>query len=109
VKPKLNLLFGNTQEVKVISMIIPLAMAKRVYVDDLVKATGLSKEKLGKIIDRFVVTGYTIDGQNRAWFTLGDSKVALSVYNLMHAMYDDELIAEQEKVLKGERNEDRTN
>jgi hypothetical protein len=98
-------LFGRNDHTRVLSLIIPIAFRERVYIDCIVSATGLTADRVGKILDPLVAgTSYSIDHKDRAYIYFGEdskSNKAVALYHLVSAIREEELIAAQRAALGG--------
>ena len=93
-------LFGSTPEIKVISAIIPYATIHTFTADQVVKATGLSKKQVDTVIQKFKKFNLLI-GEEKLMIR-ASSNMARSMHALVHAAYEDKLIAEQKAALTGD-------
>lgn len=102
LKSPLAELFGNTDEIKVWSVLVPYALNHTVSEAEIITATGMSQTRVSKVLS--LLEKRIIIGKDRKMIKFSDS-TARAVHQLIHAAYDDALIKEQERLLKGDKND----
>jgi len=91
---------GNTDEIRVLDLIIPIGFTQRVYVSDIERVTKIPHAKLCKILDRLVGPD-GVDLSDMAYIELAKNNKALALHNVIITLHIEELIEAQRKALEG--------
>ena len=93
--PEIDELFGNTDEVKVLTAIIPGCIGQSFTIDQLQSATGIKRQRLEKVVKSFqelkIINKYT---GNNLQVSLTSHGVK-AIHNLIYAAYEDRLCRQQ--------------
>jgi hypothetical protein len=98
-------LFGSTDETKVWSVVVPYAMSNTVSLDEIVRATKIRPDKVEKVLQIF--ESHNMIGKDRKMIKF-TCQTARAIHQLLHAGYDDALMRDQERMLKGTENTETT-
>jgi hypothetical protein len=97
-----DILFGNTLEIRILTTIIPLGEGTKLNVRMLMNATGASEKEVTRCLKNFESSGFLLKlketnhskGQKAPdwpFWVLQRSNRYVALYKLIHAAYDDEL------------------
>lgn len=97
-------LFGKTDEVKILALIIPSGYKSSFTEEQLSKATGIPLRRVQKIIRLYQEMGLVFGGGKK--IIRNNSSVARAIHSLIHAAFEDKLEKEQREALKGDEQGD---